>query len=208
MVQVGAPRGGGEGVCCLFEFEFGGSLADRVNQQAHHLSCPPHRWSLPLPWLPAPVHLPPARFADACTQSPASNPQTIAVASSTQQDAISYFSNIGPCVGIFAPGSFILSAGIASDASSAIMSGTSMASPHTAGAVAIALQAMPTASVAEVTTALLNASANIVFSTATAPRFLQVGSGCRGGGRGGGVPAAHQQLNLPCFQCCACCGWR
>lgn len=38
--------------------------------------------------------------ADACTQSPASNPQAIAVASSTQQDTLSSFSNLGSCVDV------------------------------------------------------------------------------------------------------------
>ncbi|PSC70000.1 serine protease [Micractinium conductrix] len=111
--------------------------------------------------------------ADACSQSPASNPQAIAVASSTQQDTISPFSNIGSCVDIFAPGSAILSAGIASDSAATVMSGTSMASPHTAGIVALLLQAYPTASVAEISRRLAEASQKITFETKTAPRFLQ-----------------------------------
>ncbi|KAL4435479.1 hypothetical protein ABPG77_006241 [Micractinium sp. CCAP 211/92] len=111
--------------------------------------------------------------ADACTQSPASNPQAIAVASTTQQDTVSSFSNLGPCVDIFAPGTSILSAGITSDVASAIMSGTSMASPHTAGVVALLLQAYPRATVADLSRRLVAASQQITFASNTAPQFLQ-----------------------------------
>uniref|UniRef100_A0A0G4GJD4 subtilisin n=1 Tax=Chromera velia CCMP2878 TaxID=1169474 RepID=A0A0G4GJD4_9ALVE len=84
--------------------------------------------------------------------SPASAPAAITVASSTNTDARSSFSNFGSVVDIFAPGSSILSAWCGPTGSSqcdsqkgeangyAILSGTSMATPHVAGAVAILLQ--------------------------------------------------------------------
>ncbi|PRW33568.1 serine protease [Chlorella sorokiniana] len=111
--------------------------------------------------------------ADACTQSPASNPQSIAVASSDQKDALSSFSNVGSCVDIVAPGSSITSAGTSSDSASAIMSGTSMASPHTAGVVALILQAYPRATVADVARILTQAAAPVTFSSSVPKLLLQ-----------------------------------
>ena len=76
---------------------------------------------------------------DACTKSPASAPAAITVGSTTNSDSKSYFSNIGACVDIFAPGSSIISAGISTNSASAVMSGTSMAAPHVAGVAAVTL---------------------------------------------------------------------
>ena len=80
---------------------------------------------------------------DACTRSPASAPDAVTSGSSTSADAKSSFSNWGDCVDLFAPGSSILSAGIASTTESTTKSGTSMASPHTAGVAALLLQGTP-----------------------------------------------------------------
>ena len=76
---------------------------------------------------------------DACTKSPASAPSAITVGATASDDSRAYYSNIGACVDIFAPGSSIISAGISSSTATAQMSGTSMASPHVAGVVAIML---------------------------------------------------------------------
>ena len=96
---------------------------------------------------------------DACDSSPAREPMAITVASSTSTDARSSFSNFGTCVDIFAPGSNITSAWIGSTTAGKVISGTSMASPHVAGAAALYLSANPNATPAQVTAGLLAATA-------------------------------------------------
>ena len=66
----------------------------------------------------------------ACAYSPASAPSALAVGASTSTDALATFSNVGPCLFIFAPGAYIVSAWPTSNTDEATMSGTSMATPH------------------------------------------------------------------------------
>ena len=101
---------------------------------------------------------------DACTQSPARAANAITVGSTTQSDARSSFSNFGTCVDIFAPGSGILSAWWTSTTASATLSGTSMASPHVAGAAALYKQANPSASAGTIRNALVNNATTNVLS--------------------------------------------
>ncbi len=75
--------------------------------------------------------------ADACNASPARVAEAITVGSTTTADARSSFSNYGTCLDIFAPGSSITSAWYTSDTATNTISGTSMASPHVAGAAAL-----------------------------------------------------------------------
>ncbi|WP_338845175.1 S8 family peptidase [Massilia sp. W12] len=93
--------------------------------------------------------------SNACNYSPARAASAITVGSTTNTDARSSFSNYGSCVDIYAPGSNITSASRASDTGSTTMSGTSMASPHVAGAAALYLAANPNATVSQVTSALV-----------------------------------------------------
>ncbi|RPD56787.1 serine protease [Lentinus tigrinus ALCF2SS1-7] len=74
--------------------------------------------------------------ADASKWSPARAAAAITVGSTTIQDARSSFSNYGPVVDVFAPGTRITSAAISSRNSTAVKSGTSMAAPHVAGIIA------------------------------------------------------------------------
>jgi subtilisin family serine protease len=77
--------------------------------------------------------------ADAANYSPASEPTAITVGSTTSGDVRSYFSNYGSVVDVFAPGSGITAAWYTTDSAVYTISGTSMASPHVAGAVALYL---------------------------------------------------------------------
>ena len=76
---------------------------------------------------------------DACATSPASEATAISVAAINSLDTKPSWSNYGKCVDVFAPGDIITSAGITSNSATATLSGTSMASPHVAGAVALYL---------------------------------------------------------------------
>jgi serine protease len=96
--------------------------------------------------------------SNACNYSPARAASAITVGSTTSNDARSSFSNYGSCLDIFAPGSSITSAWYTSNTATNTISGTSMASPHVAGVAALYLADNPTASVSQVTNALLSAA--------------------------------------------------
>jgi serine protease len=109
--------------------------------------------------------------ANACNYSPARAPSAITVGSTAQGDARSYFSNYGSCVDIFAPGSSITST--SQSGGSTTMSGTSMASPHVAGVVALYLANNPNATPSQVEAAVEGAATtNAISDTKGSPNLM------------------------------------
>ncbi|MFY9587999.1 MAG: S8 family peptidase, partial [Actinomycetota bacterium] len=94
--------------------------------------------------------------ANACNYSPSRVAEAMTVGATTTSDAKASYSNFGNCVDWFAPGSGITSAWNTSDTATKSASGTSMASPDTAGVAALYLQSNPGASPATVSQALFD----------------------------------------------------
>jgi len=101
--------------------------------------------------------------ANACNYSPARATKAITVAATTSSDMYASYTNHGRCVNIIAPGSNVRSAWYTSDTAINTISGTSMASPHVAGAAALILGQNPGFSPAEVLDALLAISPDVVL---------------------------------------------
>lgn len=91
--------------------------------------------------------------------SPARVKEAITVGATDRTDRRAGFSNWGSRLDLFAPGVDITSAGYASDKGKATFSGTSMASPHVAGAAALYLADHASATPAEVSRALTGRAA-------------------------------------------------
>jgi len=94
------------------------------------------------------------RGTNSCEKSYTFIASALGVGSSTSTNERSGFSNYGTCNAIFAPGSSITSASYGSDTGSAVKSGTSMAAPLAAGAVAVLLEEIPTLTPAQVKSTL------------------------------------------------------
>ncbi|MFD7289628.1 S8 family peptidase [Streptomyces sp. NPDC059863] len=114
---------------------------------------------------------------DASLTSPARVEEAITVASSTEADGQSTFSNFGSLVDLYAPGSAITSDWNDSDTGVNTISGTSMATPHVVGAAALHLADHPDATPDQVATALTDGAipdAIINPSPGTPNRLLKI----------------------------------
>jgi len=107
--------------------------------------------------------------SDACNFTPARTPEAITVNASDINDARASFSNFGTCTDIFAPGVNITSSWNTSDTATNTISGTSMATPHVAGAAALIFSANPGLTPAQV--------ASTMFSNATLNKITNPGAG-------------------------------
>ncbi|MEU6757187.1 S8 family peptidase [Streptomyces sp. NPDC046685] len=105
----------------------------------------------------------------ASKKSPARVTEAITVGATTRTDARAAYSNYGPVLDVFAPGSGITSAWGTGDTATNTINGTSMATPHVAGAAAVYLSQNPASTPAQVASALLN--------SATPDRVTNAGTG-------------------------------
>ncbi len=137
--------------------------------------------------------------ADACQFSPARAPSAITVGATGSNDARSVWgagfseSNFGSCLDIFAPGTAITSAWHTGNTATNTINGTSMASPHVAGAAALYLASNPAATPAQVGAAILaNATPNVVSDArAGSPNLLLYTLG-----NGNGTDKIFEQTDL------------
>ncbi|MFJ2646497.1 S8 family peptidase [Streptomyces sp. NPDC087420] len=97
---------------------------------------------------------------NACNYSPARVAEAITVGATDSTDRRASFSNFGTCLDLFAPGVSITSAWRTSDTATNTISGTSMATPHTAGVGALYLATHPTATPQQVRDALVAGATN------------------------------------------------
>lgn len=110
---------------------------------------------------------------DACGYSPARVTEAMTIGATDSTDKKASWSNYGNCVDWFAPGVSITSAWKDSDSATKTISGTSMATPHTAGAAALYLAENPGSTPQQVRDGLYaRTTKGIVTSSRTANNHL------------------------------------
>ena len=134
------------------------------------------------------------RQANACNYSPARVPAAMTISATDSTDKKASWANYGNCVDWFAPGVAITSAWFTSTSATNTISGTSMATPHTAGAAALYLEAHATASPAAVRDALYDATTKGVVGSSSTTNNHLLYSVFSGGG-GGTTPTAQFSAN-------------
>ncbi|XP_035693304.1 uncharacterized protein LOC118427567 isoform X2 [Branchiostoma floridae] len=116
---------------------------------------------------------------DACNRSPAGEAEVITVGGTRKTDHLYDRTDQTPpggatahgsCVDIFAPAQEVLSAGVECDSCSAVLSGTSMAAPITAGVVTRLLSRDPSMTPAQIRMALLSAAASDKLDFSSLPK--------------------------------------
>jgi subtilisin family serine protease len=140
----------------------------------------------------------------ACNSSPSRVTEAIGVSSTDNTDRKVSYANTGGCVDLFAPGLDIVSASYQSDTGSALMSGTSMATPHVAGAAALFLQSAPASTPAQVQAAIINNSTpGVVISPGSGSpnRLLYTAAFAAGGGGGNQAPVASFTQSCTALNC-------
>jgi hypothetical protein len=117
---------------------------------------------------PPSLFLLPTHLVQGCLGSPNSAPNAVTVGATNIADEVTYFSNYGPCVDIFAPGYDIISASpkvvTHTEDQYIAMSGTSMACPHVTGVLALNMEKYPTAPLADIVKTLLCDAAQALLS--------------------------------------------
>jgi subtilisin family serine protease len=104
-------------------------------------------------------------LSNACNGSPARVPAAITVGATDSGDNRASYSSIGSCLDIWAPGSNIKSDWKGSTTATNTISGTSMATPHVVGTAALYLSGHPTATPAQVASALTTNATNGVVKS-------------------------------------------
>ena len=140
---------------------------------------------------------------DACDKSPASAPSALTVSITDRNDSKVSWGNYGACVDLFAPGAGILST--IPGGGTATYSGTSMSSPHVAGALALYLEGSPNATSAQANQAILDATTTGAVSNreGTVDRLLYTLDFAAGGGTEPPPPAENQAPTAAFTASCA-----
>ena len=140
---------------------------------------------------------------DACTTSPARVTAAITVSATNSSDTKASWANYGTCVDIFAPGVSITSAWVGGPTATNTISGTSMATPHVAGAAALYLESNPSASPGDVASALTGSATTGKVSSAGSgsPNRLLYVAATTGGTPSDAPPVASFTYSCSGFTC-------